>query len=94
MTRPRNSLLTFSIHTYSVKTSHLYTVLFPRCNSVASHDMHVKTKVTFTGEEAFKRRLTEPEGSLPCSRDPSTGPYPEPDECSSYHNNLFISDPL
>jgi hypothetical protein len=27
----------------------------------------------------------EPEGSLPGSQEPSTGPYPEPDQSSSYH---------
>jgi hypothetical protein len=27
----------------------------------------------------------EPEGSLSCSQEPSTGPHPEPDEYSLYH---------
>jgi hypothetical protein len=31
----------------------------------------------------------EPEGSLPCSREPSTGPYPEPDQSNPYHRILF-----
>jgi hypothetical protein len=29
----------------------------------------------------------EPEGSLPRSQEPSTGPYPEPDQSSPYHPN-------
>jgi hypothetical protein len=29
----------------------------------------------------------EPEGSLPYSQQLSTGPYPEPDQSSSYHEN-------
>jgi hypothetical protein len=28
----------------------------------------------------------EPEVSLSCSQEPSTGPYPEPDQYSSYHS--------
>jgi hypothetical protein len=27
----------------------------------------------------------QPEGSLPCPQEPSTGPYPEPDRSNSYH---------
>jgi hypothetical protein len=31
----------------------------------------------------------EPEGSLPCSQELSTGPYPQPDQSSPY--NLILS---
>jgi hypothetical protein len=30
-----------------------------------------------------------PEGSLPYSQQPATGPYPEPDESSSHLSTLF-----
>jgi hypothetical protein len=32
----------------------------------------------------------EPEGSLLCSQEPSTGPYPEPDRSSPYHPILSL----
>jgi hypothetical protein len=32
----------------------------------------------------------EPDGSLPCSQEPSTGPYPEPDESNPYDVILFL----
>jgi hypothetical protein len=35
----------------------------------------------------------ESEGSLLCSKKPSTGPYPEPDESSPYHPVLFLQVP-
>jgi hypothetical protein len=31
------------------------------------------------------QHFKEPEGSSPCSKEPSTGPYPEPDRSSPYH---------
>jgi hypothetical protein len=31
------------------------------------------------------QHFMEPEGSLPYSQDPSTGPHPEPDQSSPYH---------
>jgi hypothetical protein len=33
----------------------------------------------------------EPEGSLPCSQEPSTDPYPEPDGSSPYLISILIS---
>jgi hypothetical protein len=32
----------------------------------------------------------EPEGSLPRSQEPSTGPYPKPDESNPYHPILSL----
>jgi hypothetical protein len=32
----------------------------------------------------------EPEGSLPCSKKPFTGPYPEPDQSGPYHLILSL----
>jgi hypothetical protein len=33
----------------------------------------------------------ESEGSLPCSQEPSTGVYPDPDQCSQYHPQSYLS---
>jgi hypothetical protein len=36
----------------------------------------------------------QPEGSLPCLQDPSTGLNVEPDQSSQYHLILSLQDPL
>jgi hypothetical protein len=36
----------------------------------------------------------EPEGSLPCSQEPFTGPYLEPDQSNLYHATLSLKDPF
>jgi hypothetical protein len=35
--------------------------------------------------QKFPKHFMEPKVSLPCSQEPSTGPYPEPDQSSPYH---------
>jgi len=32
----------------------------------------------------------ELQGSLPCSKEPASGPYAEPDECSPDLHSLFV----
>jgi hypothetical protein len=36
------------------------------------------------------QRFMEPEGSLPPSQEPSTGPYPEPDRSNPHHSILSL----
>jgi hypothetical protein len=36
------------------------------------------------------RHFVDSKGSLPCTQEPSTGPYPEPDEASPYHSILCL----
>jgi hypothetical protein len=40
--------------------------------------------------QEFPSILWKPEGSLPCSQEPSTGPYPEPDNTGPYHPILSL----
>jgi hypothetical protein len=35
------------------------------------------------------QHFMESEGSLPCSQEPSTGPYPEPDQSSPYRRSIL-----
>jgi hypothetical protein len=37
------------------------------------------------------QRFIEPEGSLPPSQEPSTGPYPEPDRSNPHHHTDHLT---
>jgi hypothetical protein len=39
----------------------------------------------FCSFSRISQHFMEPEGSLPCSQEPSTGHYPEPDLSNPYH---------
>jgi hypothetical protein len=56
-----------------------------------------RTSLTHGGQPFFRSRqlcshsstsqhFMELEGSLPCSQEPSTGPYPKPDQSNPYHS--------
>jgi hypothetical protein len=36
----------------------------------------------------------DPPGSLPCTKDPAIGPYPEPDGCSPHSHTILPQDPF
>jgi hypothetical protein len=40
------------------------------------------------------KHVMEPEVSIPCSQEPSTGPYPEPYQSNPLHPILSLSDPF
>jgi hypothetical protein len=36
------------------------------------------------------QHFMEPKGSLPCSQEPSTGPYPDRDQSNTYYPILYL----
>jgi hypothetical protein len=48
-----------------------------------------KLIVILAGQE-IPPPFTEPDGSLPCSQEPTISPYPEPDKSNPYHPTLSL----
>jgi hypothetical protein len=72
--------LIFTTHSDAMNTrflTYLLTELSPSCEAANC---------------AASQHFKEPEGSSPCSQEPSTGPYPEPDRSSPYHPILSKID--
>jgi hypothetical protein len=79
------------------KREHFIVVKFEKLWTVEQIALNNITVLTYLRSWALLENLTimqsfkitfqnfmEPEGSSPCSREPSTGPYPEPDRSSLY----------
>jgi hypothetical protein len=94
---------TVNIHPYENPTSYVLTdtrrfLSHPFLPSIRRYNILSPTH----GAEPFLRsrqlcsysrssqHFIEPEVSLPCSQETSTGPYPEPDQSSSYHPILSL----
>jgi hypothetical protein len=70
-------------------------------NAVSNTAMNCFLPLTHGGEPSVRscqlcsysrtsQQFMELEGSLPCSQEPSTGPYPEPDQSNPYHPILSL----
>jgi hypothetical protein len=61
---------------------------------VLTHSLKELSPSWQTTKCAASQHFIEPEGLLPCSQEPSTGPYPEPDQSNPHHPILILSTHL
>jgi hypothetical protein len=95
-----SKVITYLIFTkfirYLMEVRHL--VHCSRCETCKKWYIHI-----YSGAEAFlwsrklcspsrtSQHFMEPEGSIPCSQEPCTDPYPEPHQSNPHHPILFLS---
>jgi hypothetical protein len=58
-------------------------MLFITTNSTPRGTVHIQ-KLVVAQLVKSPQSISEPEGSIPCSQQPTTYPYPEPDESSPH----------
>jgi hypothetical protein len=95
------SYSSYYIWSHHILIQEEYNRWFP-LNHAAFCLLHIFTLYFTYGAEAFLRScqlcshsgssqfFKEPEGSLPCSQEPSIGPYPDPNRSSSHHPILSL----
>jgi hypothetical protein len=64
------------------QVTHITKYLHGSKSFLKSHQLLSYTRIS--------QYFIDPEGSLPGSQEPTTSPYPEPDESSPYHSILLL----
>jgi hypothetical protein len=69
-------------------------MLFISCNPICTYlrSWALPEKLPIVQSPRNSQHLKEPKGSSPCSQEPSTGPYPEPDRSNPHHPILSLYD--
>jgi hypothetical protein len=70
----------------------LHSIIFLKSNSHGAEPFLRSCQLC--SHSINSQHFMEPKGSLPCSQEPSTGPYPESDQSNPHHHILFLNSKL